>query len=281
VALCVEGGAMRGVISAGMVSALEALGLVDTFDAVYGSSAGALNAAYFLAGQAAIGTAIYYEDINTYRFIDLRRSLRRRPILNLEFLMGDVLRRRKRLDIERVLAASAPLSILATDAATATATRFQNFADEADLIGAMRASATMPIVAGGPVVFRGGRYFDASLTEPIPVPTAEADGYTHLLVLLTRPDAEPRSLSALDRLFVIPRLRRLSPTLAARFIDRSEPYATLLRCIDAGIGPKGRAVVQGIRPPPPTISNLERRRSRLVAGAERGYRAVMRAFGRG
>ena len=41
VALAVEGGAMRGVVSAGMVSALEALGLVDAFDAVYGSSAGA------------------------------------------------------------------------------------------------------------------------------------------------------------------------------------------------------------------------------------------------
>jgi predicted acylesterase/phospholipase RssA len=59
IALCVEGGAMRGVVSAGMVSALEELGLGEAFDAVYGSSAGAINTAYFLAGQAAFGTAIY------------------------------------------------------------------------------------------------------------------------------------------------------------------------------------------------------------------------------
>src|SRR5579871_2481947 len=65
IALCVEGGAMRGVVSAGMVSALEELGLVTAFDAVYGSSAGAINAAYFLAGQARLGTTIYFEDINT------------------------------------------------------------------------------------------------------------------------------------------------------------------------------------------------------------------------
>ena len=73
VALAVEGGAMRGVISAGMVSALEDLGYVHAFDAVYGASAGAINAAYFLAGQARLGTTIYHEDINNRQFIDLRR----------------------------------------------------------------------------------------------------------------------------------------------------------------------------------------------------------------
>ena len=88
IALCVEGGAMRGVVSAGMVSALEELGLVDTFDAVYGSSAGAINAAYFLAGQAAFGTTIYVEDINNRRFISLARMLTGRRTRALIALAG-------------------------------------------------------------------------------------------------------------------------------------------------------------------------------------------------
>src|SRR5215471_14383302 len=100
VALCVEGGAMRGVISAGMVSALEALGLTHAFDAVYGSSAGAINAAYFVAGQARLGTTIYFEDINNRHFIDLRRTLLGRPIVDLGFLLDDVVERRKRLDCD-------------------------------------------------------------------------------------------------------------------------------------------------------------------------------------
>ena len=56
VALIVECGAMRGVISCAALMALEELGMTDVFDEVYGASAGAVNAAYFLAGQAAYAT---------------------------------------------------------------------------------------------------------------------------------------------------------------------------------------------------------------------------------
>ena len=95
---------MRGVISAGMVVALEQMGWLGCFDAVYGSSAGALNGAYFVAGQAALGTTIYYEDINHRNFIDLLRPLRGRPILNLDFLVDDVMVKQKILDTKRVIA---------------------------------------------------------------------------------------------------------------------------------------------------------------------------------
>jgi hypothetical protein len=49
VALAVEGGGMRGTISAGMALALDELGLVTAFDAVYGASAGAITAAWLLS----------------------------------------------------------------------------------------------------------------------------------------------------------------------------------------------------------------------------------------
>ncbi len=42
-ALIVQGGCMRGVFSAGSLIALEKLGLSQAFDAVYGSSGGAVN----------------------------------------------------------------------------------------------------------------------------------------------------------------------------------------------------------------------------------------------
>ena len=53
VALAIEGGGMRGTVSAGMALALDELGLVTAFDAVYGASAGAITAAWLLSRPTA------------------------------------------------------------------------------------------------------------------------------------------------------------------------------------------------------------------------------------
>ncbi len=272
---------MRGVISAGMVSALEALGFGGVFDVVYGSSAGAINAAYFLAGQARLGTTIYHEDINNRQFIDVRRALRGRPIVDLGFLIDEVMAHRKPLDVDRVLGSPTPLTVLATDVLAEAAFVMRTFRDGHDLRAALRASATMPVVAGPPAEFLGRRLLDASLSEPIPVPAAEADACTHALVLLTRTGGMRPRPSAFDRYFVAPRLRRLSPTLAARYLDRAGPYTSLVRTIDRGTGPLGRTRVVGLRVPDLRISKLERRGEILREGARRGYDAVVRAFENG
>ena len=278
IALAVEGGAMRGVISAGMVSALEDLGLGSAFDAVYGSSAGAINAAYFLAGQARLGTRIYYEDINTRRFIDLGRAFTQRPILDLDFLLDEVAGRRKRLEMGRVIDSASPLVILATDVDTQSPAVFRRFVDGRSLRDALHAGATMPIVAGGPREYEGHRYLDAVLSEPIPVGAAERDGHTHVLALLTRSGAMRPRPSAFDRYFVGPRLRRISPDLATRYLTRAVPYADMVQAIQAGHGPEGVSQVAGIRVPDLYIRRLERRGEVLRAGAEQGFRAVMEMF---
>jgi hypothetical protein len=48
IALAIEGGGMRGCVAAGMAAALSELGLLDSFDAVYGASAGSLIGARLL-----------------------------------------------------------------------------------------------------------------------------------------------------------------------------------------------------------------------------------------
>jgi predicted patatin/cPLA2 family phospholipase len=278
IALAVEGGAMRGVISAGMVGALEELGLTDAFDAIYGSSAGAINAAYFLAGQARLGTTIYYEDINNRRFISLGRAAVGRPIVDLGFLLDDVAVRRKRLDVDRVLGSTTPLSVLATDVITGERATLRGFTDTGQLRDALRAGATMPVVAGPPRVYGGRRYLDASLSEPIPVPVAEADGHTHVLALLTRNGAMRPHASAFDRYYVGPRLRRVSSDLASRYLARAAAYSALVEQMRQGTGPAGRAAVLPLSVSGLHISKLERRRDVLEDGARRGRQAVLDAL---
>src|SRR5256885_5478976 len=78
-ALCIEGGAMRGVVSAGMGVALEQLGLLDLFDRVYGASARPLHAALLVPGQAGLGPHGYLADHQHPPFIHLARPLGKRP----------------------------------------------------------------------------------------------------------------------------------------------------------------------------------------------------------
>ncbi|CAM9772503.1 unnamed protein product [Ascophyllum nodosum] len=72
IGLAIEGGGMRGCAAAGMVSCLHFLGLADSFDGVYGASAGSLVGAYFVSRQAN-GTAVYHDVLPTAgkRFIDM------------------------------------------------------------------------------------------------------------------------------------------------------------------------------------------------------------------
>ena len=53
---------MRGCVSAGMIAAVSTFGLMDSFDAVYGSSAGSLVGAYAIAGQ--VRSAVIFATIS-------------------------------------------------------------------------------------------------------------------------------------------------------------------------------------------------------------------------
>ena len=61
-ALSIEGGGMRGAVSAGMASAIAVLGLSDSFDSIYGSSAGSVVGAYMVSRQMCIDV---YTDVLT------------------------------------------------------------------------------------------------------------------------------------------------------------------------------------------------------------------------
>src|SRR5690606_1755229 len=73
VGLAIQGGGMRGVISGAMLTALEDLGLATSFDAIYGTSSGAMNGAYLYQGGLWRGLSVYWDHLNSRDFIDLRR----------------------------------------------------------------------------------------------------------------------------------------------------------------------------------------------------------------
>lgn len=195
--LVVEGGGMRGCVSGGALQALADLGLKDAFDAVYGSSAGAINGSFFLADDLD-AVAIYHDHIASDEFINLRRLLSRRtdlpPALNLGYLLDHVMQSVHPLDFQSVIDSDIPLKVVASSLDALGPVLLTDFKDKEDLVTALRASATVPEVAGGPVLHRGHRLVDAAVFEAVPFRSAIADGCTHVLVLCTRPPPIRKSL---------------------------------------------------------------------------------------
>jgi predicted patatin/cPLA2 family phospholipase len=293
VALAIEGGGMRGSVSAGMALAIHELGLLDAFDAVYGASAGALTAAWLLSSKPQ-GILSCIDPRWTRACIRATNLLRGRPMVDVERLVEDIYIREYPLDYASVLDTPIELHLLATDISTGEPRDlFSEMTDGKALRLALRASTALPVLAGRPVALGGRRYFDAGLAESIPYRQALRDGATHVLVLRSKAvhdvpatkGAEERVPPSLGARFVAKvALRRHTPQLKAAYLARRarmvDDDRDLAAYEMANAGALTSAVVS-IRPDPnvPPVSRLATDSNLLQEAFEFGRRAVNSWFG--
>jgi len=279
VALAVEGGGMRGTISAGMALALRELGLVSAFDAAYGASAGAITVAWLLSSRPE-GLLGWTEP--AYAKLLIRRSalLRGRPAVDVRALIEELYQTTFPMDFASVLASPVEYHPLATDAATGESTDLRPFVTcPAELRLALRASAALPLLAGPPVELAGRRFYDAGVSESVPYRTAIAQGATHVLVLRSRRDPstwpQGRVPSRRARLFTRTTLRHESPALRAALLTRAARLAQSdhqLTHYQQAPHPTTPPAVFSIRPAPssPEVSRLATNGKLLAAAFEAG-----------
>jgi predicted patatin/cPLA2 family phospholipase len=284
VALVVEGGGMRGVVSAGMTAALEAAGFADAFDLVVGTSAGAINGAALIAGVARGCVDAYCRTFTTRRFINPYRLLLGRAAIDVAYALdhhSDALPHGRH---ERTVSSPIELHCVAVDVETCEPAALTALRTREDLRQALLASSRMPWVGGEPVPFRGRRYLDGGLVEAIPLPTALALGATHALVLQTRPWGVPRSHPhrVPDQL-IRRRLRAYNPGLEDLYARRVGDYEAVVeeigrRSLEPGAG---SPQVCGIRLPSGAqlISQLDRRADVMSEAAEAAERHTAALLG--
>ena len=275
---------MRGVVTAGMVTGLEILGLWEPFDVVYGSSAGASNGAYFVAGQAAYGTTIYYDHINSREFINLWRPLRNKAVVDFRFVTDHVMMESVVLDWRAVIDSPIPLKVLASSVENGHVEVLQNFCSQQELMDALHASARIPLVGGrNPFEYKGKLLWDAGIVDPFAIKSALNDNCTHMLVLRSRPRGLAlRRLSLVERTLIVRHIARRNKALAKQLRLRFDPHQNGIAQLEQSEQcPKSQPYLFGITVPPtaPNISRLEKRRDRLVLGAAAGAQAVFSAFG--
>jgi predicted patatin/cPLA2 family phospholipase len=281
VALAIEGGGMRGVVSAGMTAAIEQLGLLEAFDEVHGASAGAFNAAFLLAGQAAYLATLYKHGFGDPRFASVLRALRGGPALDMDHVINQVWTRQRPLRFDAILSSEIALHCTATDADRASIIDLTDLRGEEEIRCALRASGRLPWLAGPPVSFRGMRLLDATLAEAIPVQAAFSAA-TDVLVLQTRPHGVLHTpMSSLVARLTDRYLQALNPALVQLRQTRSPRYdaltATLAR---QSADPDQSPAVCVIRPPAGSVvvGQLDNRESVLQTAAAEGLRAAWMAL---
>ena len=183
VGLVLEGGAMRGMYSAGVLDVFIEQGV--HVDGIVGVSAGACFGCNLFSGQR--GRVLRY---NT-RFM---RDVRNVSLLSL-LLTGDIVNRRfayytipTKYDIfdeETFEASGKAYHVVVTNVETGKPEylRMERLLGQ---IEAMRASASMPFVSRI-VKYEGKRYLDGGIADSIPVRAAMEMGYDKLIVVLTQP----------------------------------------------------------------------------------------------
>ena len=148
VALVIEGGGMRGVVSAGMTAAIEQLGFTNTFDEVHGASAGAFNAAFLIAGQASYLTGLYQHGFGNPRFVSVRRVLRGRSLFNMDYVINEVWRTQRPLHTERILRERDRTALHSDRRRVGAGRRPHGPARRREIRSAMLASARLPWLSG-------------------------------------------------------------------------------------------------------------------------------------
>lgn len=181
--LFVQGGGMRGLYSLAVLARLEELNLRDDFATVEGASAGAINGAYFIAGQACDAVGIYTEMLTSKKFIKYSRLGK---ILDIDFMVDSVLKQEYPLRVSRYWDSETEMRTILCNASTAQEFVVTNRMRDVDVYELFRATAALPLLYHKKVLINGVEYVDGGVSRALPTMADLTQGRP-LLVVLTRP----------------------------------------------------------------------------------------------
>lgn len=214
------GGGMSGIFGGGVMMTLQEKNAYPRLKVVYGASAGAMDAAYFLAHEVEVGASIYLNEARS-GFIDFRqiwpmlRFLRKKgpfypfhpdhyvSVMHVEYLM-DVITRKKPLNVRRLVKQPIPFYVKLLNQHTHKIEYVD--ARHYDPLKVLQATISMPPTTFSYEVLHHNRMVDSCIAEVI---GAER--------LLRRHKG--------DKIIVILNRRPGARSLMSRLMCRAEAYA--------------------------------------------------------
>lgn len=271
-ALVVEGGALRGVFSTGLLDAfLEAR--FNPFDLFIGVSSGASNLAAYLAGMIGRNRRIYMDYSLRPDFISYPKFLRGGHLFDLDWLW-DITIREIRLDLAAIYSRAKPFVVVLTDAQTGDA-RYK-LTGARDLEHVLKASSAMPLLYRAYPEVDGRPMTDGGVADSIPVGEAIRCGARRIMVIRSRHRDYMKHHGLSER--VMRWHVRHYPFLQQAMAKRVERYNEAVALIRRP--PEGVSIVEICPPASFRVSRLSQDRRILQEGYEQGRALAAEAIAR-
>lgn len=224
--LIMEGGAMRGMFTAGVLDVLMENGLVT--DGAIGVSAGAVFGCNYKSHQ--IGRVIRYntEYCNDKRYASFKNLVKTGNLYSEQFCYHEVPEKLDPFNEAAFAASPMDFFVVCTDVKTGEPIYHKCRKGDAEDVLWMEASASMPLAAK---IVKIGHYglLDGGVADSIPVRFFESIGYKRNLIILTQPKGYTKKKNKL-----LPAIRAKYfryPAFVEAVADRHERYNETLSYI--------------------------------------------------
>lgn len=182
-ALVLEGGGLRGVFTCGVLDFFMDHGI--RFPFTVGVSAGACNGLSYMSGQRGRAKASNIDLMEKHHYVGVKYLFTQGCIMDFKLLFEDFPERIIPYDYPAYAANPDRFVMVTTNCLTGKAEYFEEKHDPSRIMDIVRASSSLPFVSKITYV-DGVPMLDGGIVDSIPVEYAMNQGYTKLVVVLTR-----------------------------------------------------------------------------------------------
>lgn len=182
-ALVLEGGAMRGIYTAGVLEVL--LNNNIEVDAVIGVSAGSIHGCNYVSKQPTRSIDYYKACRNDYRFLSFKSFLKTGNMVDVEYCYHEIPEKLFLFDHDTFEKSKTKFYVTITNVETGEPEYIHLKNLKGKNMDYLRASASMPVVSKI-VEIDGKKYLDGGMSDSIPIEYFTSLGYNRCIVVKTK-----------------------------------------------------------------------------------------------
>ena len=262
--LILEGGAVRGIFTAGVLDRLMEEGI--NFPYVIGVSAGGGNAMSYVSCQ--VGRTCRMINVpRNESYYGFRQFLGSGKIINLDKMAYEYPYKQFPFDFDTYYNSGIETEYVCTCLETGEAEYFSEYEDNERLLTIAKATCSVPMLCA-PVELDGKHYLDGSIADSIPIEHALEMGCDKLVIILTKPGSATPPTDYAKYKKVINSMYKKYPNFVEACMTRVERYKETVALMNK-LEEEGRAFV--FRPSLPAISKFEKNSDKIMESYHDGY----------